>query len=222
MTDAHADDRNHLHHVARRADHRARYRQRHLADHLCGHRRRPAARDRRDSTKRSAPNDLGRAHAPGRWLRSWSRWSAFVVFVERAQRRIPVQYAQARRRPPRATAGQSTHLPLRVNTGGVIPVIFASSILAVPADVRPRGRTRGCGRSRMHSRLGDPLYNLLYVALHHLLLLLLHVDHLQPDRHGGQHAEVRRLHSGHPPGQAYRRVHRHDPRRGSLSSAPCT
>ena len=55
---------------------------------------------------------------------------AAIVFVERAQRRIPVQYA--RRVVGRRTyGGLSTHLPLRLNTGGVIPVIFASSILSI-------------------------------------------------------------------------------------------
>src|SRR5438093_13598906 len=56
---------------------------------------------------------------------------AFIVLVERGQRRIPVQYAK-RVVGRRVLGGQSTHLPLRVNTGGVIPVIFASSILTFP------------------------------------------------------------------------------------------
>src|ERR1051326_4167120 len=56
---------------------------------------------------------------------------AFVVIVERGQRRISVQYAK-RVVGRRVLGGQSTHLPLRVNTGGVIPVIFASSILPFP------------------------------------------------------------------------------------------
>ncbi|HEY3175017.1 MAG TPA: preprotein translocase subunit SecY [Candidatus Polarisedimenticolia bacterium] len=54
-----------------------------------------------------------------------------VVFVERAQRRIPVQYAR-RVVGRRQYGGMSTHLPLKVNTGGVIPVIFASSVLSIP------------------------------------------------------------------------------------------
>src|SRR5204863_1891818 len=56
---------------------------------------------------------------------------AFIVLVERGERRIPVQYAK-RVVGRRVLGGQSTHLPLRVNTGGVIPVIFASSILTFP------------------------------------------------------------------------------------------
>ena len=57
---------------------------------------------------------------------------AFIVFVEGGQRRIPVQYAK-RVVGRRVMGGQSSYLPLRVNSGGVIPPIFASSLLAFPA-----------------------------------------------------------------------------------------
>src|ERR1700687_3916535 len=57
---------------------------------------------------------------------------AFMVFVEGGQRRIPVQYAK-RVVGRRVMGGQSSYLPLRVNSGGVIPPIFASSLLAFPA-----------------------------------------------------------------------------------------
>src|SRR6202034_3186188 len=56
---------------------------------------------------------------------------AFIVFVERSERRIPVQYAK-RIVGRRMMGGQSSHLPLKVNSGGVMPVIFASSILSAP------------------------------------------------------------------------------------------
>ena len=56
---------------------------------------------------------------------------AFIVFVERSERRIPVQYAK-RIVGRRLMGGQSTHLPLKVNSGGVMPVIFAASILSAP------------------------------------------------------------------------------------------
>ncbi len=56
---------------------------------------------------------------------------AFIIFVERSERRIPVQYAK-RMVGRRMTQSQSTHLPLKVNSGGVMPVIFASSILSAP------------------------------------------------------------------------------------------
>ena len=58
----------------------------------------------------------------------------FIVFVERGQRRIPVQYAK-RVVGRKMYGGQSTHLPLKVNTAGVIPPIFASSIIMFPATI---------------------------------------------------------------------------------------
>jgi preprotein translocase subunit SecY len=59
---------------------------------------------------------------------------AFIIFVERAQRRIPVQYAK-RVVGRKMYGGQSTHLPLKINTSGVIPPIFASSILMFPTTI---------------------------------------------------------------------------------------
>src|SRR4029079_15728914 len=59
---------------------------------------------------------------------------AFIVYMERAQRRIPVQYAK-RVMGRKVYGGQSTYLPLRVNTGGVLPVIFASSVVMVPTTL---------------------------------------------------------------------------------------
>jgi len=60
---------------------------------------------------------------------------AFIVLVERGERRIPVQYAK-RVVGRRLMGGQQTHLPLKVNAGGVIPIIFASSLLAFPQTAR--------------------------------------------------------------------------------------
>ena len=91
---------------------------------------------------------------------------AFIVLVERGQRRITVQYAK-RVVGRRVLGGQSTHLPLRVNTGGVIPVIFASSILTFPQTF---GLMESVRNSRFlvavtdAIRFGEPLYNVLYVA----------------------------------------------------------
>jgi preprotein translocase subunit SecY len=59
---------------------------------------------------------------------------AFIVYMERAQRRIPIQYAK-RVVGRKVYGGQSTYLPLRVNTGGVIPVIFAQSVIMVPTTI---------------------------------------------------------------------------------------
>src|ERR1700723_3579116 len=60
--------------------------------------------------------------------------TAFVVFVERAQRRITVNYAK-RQVGRRMYAGQSSHLPFKLNMSGVIPPIFASSLLLFPATI---------------------------------------------------------------------------------------
>src|SRR5207237_1764135 len=60
---------------------------------------------------------------------------AAIIFVERGHRRVTVQYAK-RVVGRRMYGGSSTHIPLKVNTGGVIPVIFASSILAFPLTLK--------------------------------------------------------------------------------------
>jgi preprotein translocase subunit SecY len=91
---------------------------------------------------------------------------AFIVLVERGERRIPVQYAK-RVVGRRVMGGQSTHMPLKVNAGGVIPVIFASSILAFPATIAALPWVKSIGwlsatlKSIQH---GEPLYYVLFVA----------------------------------------------------------
>jgi preprotein translocase subunit SecY len=89
---------------------------------------------------------------------------AGIIFVERGHRRITVQYAK-RVVGRRQYGGSSTHIPLKVNTGGVIPVIFASSILAFPATIATMFPTGSWGRA-ITDQLGYnmPLYNLLYVV----------------------------------------------------------
>jgi preprotein translocase subunit SecY len=88
---------------------------------------------------------------------------AFIVLVERGQRRISVQYAK-RVVGRRVLGGQSTHLPLRVNTSGVIPVIFASSILTFPQTLGIVSTNTYLTRFIDMIRIGEPLYNLLYLA----------------------------------------------------------
>ena len=88
---------------------------------------------------------------------------AFIVYMERAQRRIPVQYAK-RIVGRRQYGGQSTYLPLRVNTGGVIPVIFASSVVTVPATVAQMIQYEPIQRIAAALQWGQPIYYLLYVA----------------------------------------------------------
>ena len=91
---------------------------------------------------------------------------AFIVFVEGAQRRIPVQYAK-RVVGRRVMGGQSTYLPLRVNSGGVIPPIFASSLLAFPTTAGLILGTRWPFVQRIANAVkwGEPLYTLLYVVM---------------------------------------------------------
>ncbi len=92
---------------------------------------------------------------------------AAVVFVERAQRKIPIQYAR-RVVGRRVYGGASTFLPLRVNTGGVIPVIFASSMLAIPMTVGKIGKLKEIGWLQSILRQLDysaMMYNFAYAAL---------------------------------------------------------
>jgi preprotein translocase subunit SecY len=86
--------------------------------------------------------------------------------VERGERRIPVQYAK-RVVGRRVMGGQSTHMPLKVNAGGVIPVIFASSLLAFPQQLLLMEWVKGIPwlRTTLQSiQHGEPLYYLLFVT----------------------------------------------------------
>jgi preprotein translocase subunit SecY len=87
---------------------------------------------------------------------------ALIVFVERGQRRIPIQYAK-RVVGRKLYGGQSTHLPLKVNTSGVIPPIFASSLLLIPATLA--GWFPFLERVNNAIVPGSWIYNVLYVAL---------------------------------------------------------
>ncbi len=89
---------------------------------------------------------------------------AFIVYVERSERRIPVQYAK-RVVGRKVMGGQSTHLPLRVNAGGVMPVIFASSILTLPQTIGYGLKSnRYFGDLIRYLGWGEPLYTLLYAV----------------------------------------------------------
>ena len=88
---------------------------------------------------------------------------AFIVYMERAQRRIPVQYAK-RVVGRKVYGGQSTYLPLRVNTGGVIPVIFASSVVMVPQTLGTVFQDGWIQQITRQISWGQPLYYLIYFA----------------------------------------------------------
>ncbi len=135
---------------------------------------------------------------------------ALIVFVERAQRRLLIQYPK-RQVGNKMFQGDTSHLPLKLNTAGVIPAIFASSLLLLPAT-----HCRLCEHVQP-ARLGDddrrgagPRPAALHAALRRhdrLLRLLLHGNRLQPEGYGRQSEEARRLHPRHPAGRAHRRIH---------------
>ena len=195
--------------VARRADHREGHRQRHQLHHLRRHREpaRPAAR----------PGDAPAAVAAA--TSSCSRSSAIVavaviIYIQEGQRRIPIQYA-SRVRGRRMYQGGQTFLPLRVNQAGVIPIIFAISILLFPGQLARllldlRGGGRRADVAHGDRRRSSPPTPLQYVA--HLLPadrrlhVLLHGVHVQARRDGRAAAQERRLHPGHPARAARRRT----------------
>ena len=96
---------------------------------------------------------------------------AFIIFVERSERRIPVQYAK-RVVGRKMMGGQTIHLPLKVNSGGVMPVIFASSILSAPLlfagmsffGSGPLRDTHFFGPILQSLAPGEPWYELLYIV----------------------------------------------------------
>jgi preprotein translocase subunit SecY len=93
---------------------------------------------------------------------------AFIVFMERAQRRVPITYPR-RQVGNKMYEGQSSFLPLKLNTAGVIPPIFASSLLLLPATAAnfAQGSTGSGVLSTISTLLGrgSPLYIVLYIAL---------------------------------------------------------
>jgi preprotein translocase subunit SecY len=92
---------------------------------------------------------------------------AFIVFMERAQRRILVQYPK-RQMGNKMFGGDASHLPLKINTSGVIPPIFASSLLLLPATVanfEANGQFGWISEITAYLAHGRPLYMALYVGL---------------------------------------------------------
>ncbi|MGB8840073.1 MAG: preprotein translocase subunit SecY [Aliidongia sp.] len=93
---------------------------------------------------------------------------AFIVFMERAQRRLLVQYPK-RQHGNKQFGGEASHLPLKMNTSGVIPPIFASSLLLLPASIAGFQAAQGgdglIGTIVGYVAHGKPLYMVLYVAL---------------------------------------------------------
>ena len=129
--------------------------------------------------------------------------------MERSQRRLLVQYPK-RQVGNRMFGGDTSFLPLKINTSGVIPPIFASSLLLLPTTVMGFLANAnlpswlqwlpGAVGQLQHGR---PLFMVLYGAADRLLLLLLHLRGVQPGGHRGEPAQVRRLHARHPARQAH-------------------
>ena len=134
---------------------------------------------------------------------------AFIVFMERAQRRILVQYPK-RQMGNKMFGGDASHLPLKINTSGVIPPIFASSLLLLPATVanfEANGQGFGwIGEITAYLAHGRPLYMALYVGLIVFFCFFYTAIVFNPDRDRGQSAEIRRVHSRDPAREEYRRL----------------
>ena len=137
-----------------------------------------------------------------------------VVFVEQGQRRIPVQYAK-RMVGRRMYGGTSTYLPLKVNQAGVIPVIFASSLIYIPhlitqliqsGSTQPRKRLVEQVRRELPDQPGQPVLHRDLLRPDRLLHLLLQLGPVQRRRACRRDEEVRRLHPRYPARQADRRL----------------
>jgi preprotein translocase subunit SecY len=140
--------------------------------------------------------------------------TAFCVFVERAQRRIPVDYAK-RQVGRRMMQSQSTHLPFKINMSGVIPPIFASSLLLFPATIAGFAGTNndtwwGRALETFSTTLGygQPAHLTLYADLIIFFCFFYTALVFNARETADNLKEVGRLHPRHPPGPADRRVHR--------------
>ena len=106
---------------------------------------------------------------------------AFIVYVERSERRIPVQYAK-RIVGRKMMGGQSVHMPMKVNAGGVMPVIFASSIVTIPQTMLYGLRdNRYFGTVIEALKLGRTSLHFDLRRRDHFLRVLLHFHCLQPE-----------------------------------------
>jgi len=137
--------------------------------------------------------------------------TAFVVYMERAQRRIAVNYAK-RQQGRRMYAGQTSHLPFKINMSGVIPPIFASSLILFPATIANWFGTSQAvpWLQRVAATLspGQPIYIALYAGLIMFFCFFYTALVFNSREDRGQPAQVGRVHPGHPPRPADGRIHR--------------
>ena len=189
----HLDGRYRHGDVARRAHHPARHRQRHVD---------PDLRLGGVAPPRAGLGDL----EPGAASSSSSRSSLIgigmivgIVFVESGQRRIPVQFAK-RVVGRRMYGGQSTYIPLKVNQSGVIPVIFASSILSFPALIASALGDNFTGRPEW---INDNLVNhqgWWYIGFYTLLIIFFSYFYTAIAFNPQQQADIIRKQGGFIPG----------------------
>ena len=120
---------------------------------------------------------------------------AVIIFLEVGQRRIPIQYSQ-RVSGRKVMGGQSSHLPLKINFSGVIPPIFASSLLMFPATLATFVNTPWMQRiSEMPFHLLEFLYNVLYVAFIVFFCFFYTAIVFNPDDVAGQSQKIRWIYS---------------------------
>ena len=137
--------------------------------------------------------------------------TVFVVFVERAQRKIPVNYAK-RQQGRRMMAGTTTHLPFKLNMSGVIPPIFASSLLLFPATIASWFGTND-NLAWLQSfaaslGVGQPVHMVLYGALI-IFFCFFYTALVFNSRETAENLKKSgRVHPGHPARPAHGRVHR--------------
>ncbi len=139
---------------------------------------------------------------------------AVIIYIQEGQRRIPIQYA-SRVRGRRMYQGGQTFLPLRVNQAGVIPIIFAISILLFPQQIASYFTNAEVEIVASAARAIVSFFNpqsIIYVVLYFLLdrrvHVLLHGVHVQAGRDGRAAPKERRLHPRHPPGSSDGRLSR--------------
>ena len=118
---------------------------------FCGHRRALPAKSSARRSNRHAPAPPIRSCCCSSRHSRW-RWSAFIVFMERAQRRLFVTYPK-RQVGNKIYGGESSHLPLKLNVSGVIPPIFASSILLLPTTIASFNAPEFAGLAADHRHL---------------------------------------------------------------------
>ena len=192
-------------HVAGRADHRARRRQRRVAADLLLDRRADLAGHRADVRVRADGRD---GAVPKLVLLGivMVLVVAGTVAITVAARRVPIQIPQRTMARGRQRESAKNFIPLRMNAANVMPIIFAQTVIVVPGTLAQFSKNpRGAGDRRVLAAAAPGWYYRAVGGADPVLHVLLHVDHLQPDRHRGEPEEAGRIHSRREAGRAGRR-----------------